>query len=264
MRDQRRTKHSRLRLVAAGAVIRHLNYRCFGDLLRDARQRACGHAREAGSLAADRRHSDVRSLAAGLSPDPRTGSHPLSDWDCGAGDRPGCRTYPVWGQAVDSVPGAGFPGVGIGKVDYNCGVGALLCGGAHGLPLADGFAQGGSGRWGAAGTNPAATGHGHSAGADAHACGWSVSGRNAVETCRGGCPYRASDAAHWLARFEAVSERKDYLFPAPRRRRERRSEEHTSELQSRQYLVCRLLLEKKKDTNITPLAARRSEQPTTI
>src|SRR5947209_10558185 len=28
----------------------------------------------------------------------------------------------------------------------------------------------------------------------------------------------------------------------------RRSEEHTSELQSRQYLVCRLLLEKKKNT----------------
>src|SRR3712207_8223423 len=28
----------------------------------------------------------------------------------------------------------------------------------------------------------------------------------------------------------------------------RRSEEHTSELQSRQYLVCRLLLEKKKQT----------------
>src|SRR3712207_7609405 len=27
-----------------------------------------------------------------------------------------------------------------------------------------------------------------------------------------------------------------------------RSEEHTSELQSRQYLVCRLLLEKQKDT----------------
>src|SRR3712207_8683960 len=29
-----------------------------------------------------------------------------------------------------------------------------------------------------------------------------------------------------------------------------RSEEHTSELQSRQYLVCRLLLEKKKTTYI--------------
>src|SRR3712207_8260584 len=33
------------------------------------------------------------------------------------------------------------------------------------------------------------------------------------------------------------------------RRSSTRSEEHTSELQSRQYLVCRLLLEKKK-TNI--------------
>src|SRR3712207_8139082 len=30
-----------------------------------------------------------------------------------------------------------------------------------------------------------------------------------------------------------------------------RSEEHTSELQSRQYLVCRLLLEKKKTTLLT-------------
>src|SRR3712207_2632612 len=33
----------------------------------------------------------------------------------------------------------------------------------------------------------------------------------------------------------------------PARERESRSEEHTSELQSRQYLVCRLLLEKKKN-----------------
>src|SRR3712207_8138507 len=32
--------------------------------------------------------------------------------------------------------------------------------------------------------------------------------------------------------------------------RRARSEEHTSELQSRQYLVCRLLLEKKKTTCI--------------
>src|SRR3712207_6883823 len=31
----------------------------------------------------------------------------------------------------------------------------------------------------------------------------------------------------------------------------RRSEEHTSELQSRQYLVCRLLLEKKKKKTYT-------------
>src|SRR3712207_7358333 len=35
----------------------------------------------------------------------------------------------------------------------------------------------------------------------------------------------------------------------PRRGPGDRSEEHTSELQSRQYLVCRLLLEKKKKTN---------------
>src|SRR3712207_7413250 len=33
----------------------------------------------------------------------------------------------------------------------------------------------------------------------------------------------------------------------PSLRPPRRSEEHTSELQSRQYLVCRLLLEKKKN-----------------
>src|SRR3712207_8067747 len=41
------------------------------------------------------------------------------------------------------------------------------------------------------------------------------------------------------------------LLRAPARvaaeRAEARSEEHTSELQSRQYLVCRLLLEKKKN-----------------
>src|SRR3712207_7124175 len=34
----------------------------------------------------------------------------------------------------------------------------------------------------------------------------------------------------------------------PEHRLKKRSEEHTSELQSRQYLVCRLLLEKKKTT----------------
>src|SRR2546429_7968578 len=37
--------------------------------------------------------------------------------------------------------------------------------------------------------------------------------------------------------------------PPRRRARRRRSEEHTSELQSRLHLVCRLLLEKKKITN---------------
>src|SRR5258707_7213188 len=42
-----------------------------------------------------------------------------------------------------------------------------------------------------------------------------------------------------------------------------RSEEHTSELQSRQYLVCRLLLEKKKKTKKTNyrniIEARRNQ-----
>src|SRR3712207_8622274 len=37
---------------------------------------------------------------------------------------------------------------------------------------------------------------------------------------------------------------------ARRRARARRSEEHTSELQSRQYLVCRLLLEKNTATEL--------------
>src|SRR3712207_7912829 len=37
----------------------------------------------------------------------------------------------------------------------------------------------------------------------------------------------------------------------PPERDRRRSEEHTSELQSRQYLVCRLLLEKKKKEHKT-------------
>src|SRR3712207_6853865 len=36
-------------------------------------------------------------------------------------------------------------------------------------------------------------------------------------------------------------------YPNPKGYHMERSEEHTSELQSRQYLVCRLLLEKKKN-----------------
>src|SRR3712207_8313061 len=40
------------------------------------------------------------------------------------------------------------------------------------------------------------------------------------------------------------------VAPACARSPADRSEEHTSELQSRQYLVCRLLLEKKQKTNI--------------
>src|SRR3712207_7758435 len=58
----------------------------------------------------------------------------------------------------------------------------------------------------------------------------------------------ASDGGRWESarRLEHLHDRAihadDYL----------RSEEHTSELQSRQYLVCRLLLEKKKHIFIAP------------
>src|SRR3712207_7466278 len=65
----------------------------------------------------------------------------------------------------------------------------------------------------------------------------------------------------WLARLDGAparggtreggerSERSDGAGPG-----RGRSEEHTSELQSRQYLVCRLLLEKKKKVARTAIA----------
>src|SRR6266567_7763325 len=53
--------------------------------------------------------------------------------------------------------------------------------------------------------------------------------------------------------------------PAQRRRRgparlARRSEEHTSELQSQSNLVCRLLLEKKKKTRIYPISMTKTKK----
>src|SRR5438445_7274913 len=45
----------------------------------------------------------------------------------------------------------------------------------------------------------------------------------------------------------ACSPTKSRCCQKPTRPQRSRSEEHTSELQSRQYLVCRLLLEKKKN-----------------
>src|SRR2546427_7974762 len=44
--------------------------------------------------------------------------------------------------------------------------------------------------------------------------------------------------------------RANRMRPHPASRRGMRSEEHTSELQSQSNLVCRLLLEKKKKTNL--------------
>src|SRR2546427_4566195 len=62
-----------------------------------------------------------------------------------------------------------------------------------------------------------------------------------------------------LARFHAVQEVADVrlelvadlLVSGVRDRRRARSEEHTSELQSQSNLVCRLLLEKKKEEHGT-------------
>src|SRR5437588_7236523 len=48
------------------------------------------------------------------------------------------------------------------------------------------------------------------------------------------------------ARWPSPTRRSE--LPGPRTFRSARSEEHTSELQSHSDLVCRLLLEKKKDT----------------
>src|SRR6266404_9031501 len=56
--------------------------------------------------------------------------------------------------------------------------------------------------------------------------------------------------------FRSPSLHRCEIFPGQpcRERGEgRRSEEHTSELQSLAYLVCRLLLEKKKNTNYTDI-----------
>src|SRR3712207_7438276 len=60
----------------------------------------------------------------------------------------------------------------------------------------------------------------------------------------------AGDARH--QRANAARHRHRQRDDDARGARRRRSEEHTSELQSRQYLVCRLLLEKKTINIATP------------
>src|SRR3712207_7598094 len=59
--------------------------------------------------------------------------------------------------------------------------------------------------------------------------------------------YRLSQWFHWQSPFGSSMQRHRLSFHQCRCMPQKiRSEEHTSELQSRQYLVCRLLLEKKK------------------
>src|SRR3712207_8856034 len=58
-----------------------------------------------------------------------------------------------------------------------------------------------------------------------------------------------------VGRVAARAVEDDHLVVEAVLRRVRRSEEHTSELQSRQYLVCRLLLEKKKNRYLLDIVA---------
>src|SRR3712207_7397196 len=58
-----------------------------------------------------------------------------------------------------------------------------------------------------------------------------------------------------LAAARHVSARDTLLGMVAGARHLARSEEHTSELQSRQYLVCRLLLEKKRHPHAPPQCA---------
>src|SRR5690606_40603201 len=76
-----------------------------------------------------------------------------------------------------------------------------------------------------------------------------ISGWPAAQLC-GGPRRRAASRAHCLRNGAGCDRRQpagDQLACQPGRGRKARSEEHTSELQSRENLVCRLLLEKKKD-----------------
>src|SRR5687767_15520822 len=64
----------------------------------------------------------------------------------------------------------------------------------------------------------------------------------------GGYPGNDDDGRALQAKLDQAKLRQDMLNGA-RYIKQHRSEEHTSELQSLAYLVCRLLLEKKKKTN---------------
>src|SRR5258707_11797388 len=79
-------------------------------------------------------------------------------------------------------------------------------------------------------------------------CAWAT---NRAAPTTGCCPYSTS-AWCWRARREASMDwPSSTSIAAISAALSSRSEEHTSELQSRQYLVCRLLLEKKKKTRVT-------------
>src|SRR3712207_7237482 len=61
-----------------------------------------------------------------------------------------------------------------------------------------------------------------------------------------------AEAKRAIAATRALSKNVSLVMKLRTEVRSDRSEEHTSELQSRQYLVCRLLLEKKKKQTYIP------------
>src|SRR3712207_8014728 len=72
--------------------------------------------------------------------------------------------------------------------------------------------------------------------------------RDATHEGGGHARRRRRDRRRCESRPRAARVREGRIHRADPQRVDVRSEEHTSELQSRQYLVCRLLLEKKKKT----------------
>src|SRR3712207_6866861 len=82
--------------------------------------------------------------------------------------------------------------------------------------------------------------------------------RSRVDTPRDRWPLHSErgDELGQLGRVAALDHVDDLAVPVRRRvaaAPQPRSEEHTSELQSRQYLVCRLLLEKKNNNRSSML-----------
>src|SRR2546429_6812578 len=67
---------------------------------------------------------------------------------------------------------------------------------------------------------------------------------------------RAEPTGRYMDNFAETLHTKGYGVWAAQAYLRARSEEHTSELQSRLHLVCRLLLEKKKKSNTSPHRSR--------
>src|SRR5437868_9712121 len=78
---------------------------------------------------------------------------------------------------------------------------------------------------------------------------YTLSLHDALPICRLERQSKLAPGRRWTGRVVAAVNRAEHPLPSARRGL-CRSEEHTSELQSRFDLVCRLLLEKKKKKNM--------------